>query len=341
MSIEIKEFGKMPDGKEIHRIVMESGNGLSVEVLNLGGVLRSVVMPDRKGDLKDIVLGFDSLEEYLVNQPNFGAVIGRLAGPVPERRLEYAGKVVMLPPSNALGRHVHGGRKGFARSVWDFTVCETKEGSQITLVYDSPDGDDGYPGNLRATVVYTLTKSGCLKIRYAATADEDTPFNPTNHTYFNLAGHESGRVDNQVLWIRNEKAVVDGSPVLVKGTGLDFGRPRTIGEILAGGGDWLAGGINHFHILEGSGLRKVMWMRDMDSGRVLEIDTDCPGAIVYDGGNLSDVHGKQGAVYGARSGFAFEPFYVKDATSFNPSHARLVGPNAPFSAVTVYRFSNE
>lgn len=341
MSIEIKEFGKMPDGRVIHRILMENGNGLSMEVLNLGGVLRSVMMPDRKGDLKDIVLGFDSLEEYLVNQPNFGAVIGRLAGPVPECRLEYLDQVVMLPPSNDLGRHVHGGKKGFARSVWDFTVCETNEGSQITLVYNSPDGDDGYPGSIRATVAYTLMENGGLKVGYHAASDINTPFNPTNHTYFNLAGHDSGRVDNQILRIRNEKVVVDGRPVLVRGTGLDFNQPGRIGEILKREDAWLSAGINHFHILEGSGLRNVMRMQDMESGRVLEVDTDCPGAIVYDGGNLSAVHGKKGAVYGKRSGFAFEPFYVRDKTPFNPSHVRLTGPDNPFSAITVYRFSNE
>lgn len=341
MSIEMKEFGKTPDGRVIHRIIMENGAGLLVEVLSLGGILRSVEAPDRHGNREDIVLGFDSLEDYLVNSPNFGAIIGRLAGPVPECRLEYLDQVVLLPPSNDLGRHVHGGRKGFARSVWDFQICETEEKSQVTLIYDSPDGDDGYPGNIHATVTYTLMEYGELMVTYEAVSDRSVPFNPTNHSYFNLAGHDHGRIDNQMIWIRNEKVVVEGKPVPVKGSALDFNQPRMIGDILGSGDPWLEAGINHFHFLGGKGLRNVMRMQDVESGRVLEIDTDCAGAIIYGGGNLLNVQGKQNAVYKERSGFAFEPCYVRDEIPFNPSHALLIEPDSPFRSVSVYRFSNK
>ena len=338
MSIKIEEYGKLVSGKIIYSICLINKTGVSVEILNFGGIIRSILMPDYQGIYQDIVLGFDSLEDYMVNQPNFGAVIGRLAGPVPGCKLEYANRTVMLPPSNDLGRHVHGGRKGFARSVWDFTTSETEQESQVTLVYDSPDGDDGYPGNIRAIVNYTLTGKGELMVHYSAESNEPTPFNPTNHTYFNLAGHQSGPVDNQILSIQNKKVIVDGCSLPVEGTGLDFRQPKKIGEILLSEDEGLHAGINHFHVLDGSGLRNVMRMEDVESGRVLEIDTDCTGAIVYDGGNLCAVKGKHGAVYEKRSGFVFEPIYVKDTTPFNPSQVRLISPASPFSATTVYRF---
>lgn len=330
MGISFKEFGRTPDGTVIHQITMENRNGIQVEVLNLGGVIRSLRVPDSNGEKRDIVLGFDRLEDYRINSPNFGAVIGRLVGPVPDCRLEYDGKTVLLPPSKEGGKHVHGGKKGFARSIWEFQTKEAEGVTRLELRYESPDGDDGYPGTIRAAVIYELTDEDNLEIMYEGESDQEVPFNPTNHSYFNLNGHQSGNVYGQKLQIFHEKVVIDGIPTPAESTAADLNVPEKIGDLMCD--------LNHFHFLKGEGMRTVMNMWDEEGKRALSIDTDCSGAVVYAGGNLDHVNGKEGAVYGRGSGLAFEPCFVRDEVPFNPSHCKLVGPSHPFSSRIRYRF---
>ncbi len=332
MSIVTKTFGFLPDGREVLCHTLENRSGMKASILNFGCVLQSLWVPARNGELLDIVLGYDSLDGYLTNDASLGAVVGRLVGPVPERLLRYQGKTVKLPASTPDGGHCHGGVKGFSRSLWGSQAISEGGEDKVILHLISRDGDDGYPGEVSAYVVYTLREDNTLSLDYAALADRDTPYNPAFHCYYNLSGQESGRIDRQLFSAQNEKVSVNGKLITANGTALDLHEKKTFGERFSQRDPLVENGLDNFHLLEGEGMRKVMEAESPDSGCVMEVVTDAAGAIVYTGNWLNRLPGKNGCLYHRHNGFCFETCYVKDAPDFNPSDVCLVGPGCPFES---------
>ena len=332
MSIVTKTFGFLPDGREVQCYTLENSSGMKASILNFGCVLQSLWVPTKNGELLDVVLGYDSLDGYLTNDASLGAVVGRLVGPVPDRLLRYKGKTVKLPANTADGGHCHGGVKGFSRSLWRAqAISETGE-DKIVLQLISQDGDDGYPGELSAQVVYTLREDNTLSLDYSALADRDTPYNPAFHCYYNLSGQGSGCIDSQFFFAQNEKVSVNGKLIPAKGSVLDLREKKTFGERFSQKDPLTENGLDNFHLLAGDGMRKVMEAESPDSGCVMEVFTDAVGAIVYTGNWLNNLPGKNGCFYHRHDGFCFETCYVKDVPDFNPSNVCLVGPGRPFES---------
>ena len=339
MSITKTAIGYTPDGQQVMSYLLER-NGIRVEILNYGAVIRSVWVPDRNGETEDIVLGYDRLEDYFVNIPSFGAAIGRIVGPVPGLKLQVGEEVIMLEPSNEEGVHIHGGKKGFSRSLWQGEEEENQDCARLRLHYTSPDGEDGYPGVIRAGICYDLDDDGHLTVVYTGESDRPTPYNPTNHSYFNLGGHNSGTIKNHMVRLRHTHVVVKGEPLPARETPFDLTEPRRLGETLDSGDPRMAGGYDNFHVLEGEGLREILHAADPESGRTLVISSDASGAIFYTGNYLFDYPGKKGAVYSKSAGFACEPCFVKMQRPFNPSCVPLLTPDNPFRSTTIYTFGN-
>lgn len=228
MSITKKVIGYTPDKEAVTSYLLER-KGVQVELLNYGAVIRSIRVPDRNGIVKDVVLGFDNLEDYFVNVPSFGAAIGRIVGPVPDLRLQVGDDVVMLEPSNEEGVHIHGGKKGFSHALWQAREKESVNGAAVQMNYVSPEGEDGYPGMICAGISYELDDEGNLKVIYTGESDRATPFNPTNHSYFNLAGHDSGTIKNHIVQLRHTCVMVN--PCRRRIHRLIYGIPNVSGRL--------------------------------------------------------------------------------------------------------------
>lgn len=337
MSITKTLFGTLPDGGAVYSFLLSRGP-VEVEILNYGAVVRRVLAPDKNGVKKDIVLGFDNLQDYTVNVPSFGAAVGRIVGPVPDLALRVGAGTVMLPPSNDEGGHCHGGRKGFTRALWEAETASTETKDTLRLRYTSPDGEDGYPGTIKAEICYTLDESATLSVAYSGESDRPTPFNPTNHGYFNLAGHDSGSIHNHVVKLLHTRVMANGTPADAGDTPFDLRVARRLGDALDSGDPLMAGGYDNFHELAGEGMRTVLWASEPEGGRTLEIATDANGAIFYSGNYLFDYPGKNGAVYGKSAGFACEPCQIEAKEPFNPSHVPLMDTGKPFYSTTSYTF---
>lgn len=330
-------FGIMPEGQEITSYLLDRGN-IRVEVLNYGAVIRSIWAPDKNGEVRDIVLGFEKPEDYFSNVPDFGAAVGRIVGPVPDLKLLVGEETVKLEPSNAEGVHIHGGRKGFTHSLWEVREFETTEAAVLELQYVSPDGEDGYPGTIWAGIRYALDDTGRLTVTYTGKSDRATPFNPTNHSYFNLSGHDSGTIKQHAVRLAHTLVMVNGVPTPVQDTPFDLRSLRVLGDALDSNDPLMSGGYDNFHIIGGSGFRTVLYAEEPISGRTLKIASDAAGTIFYSGNYLFDYMGKNGAIYGKSSGFACEPCHVQVENPFNPSHVQLLKPEAPYMSVTTYQF---
>lgn len=336
--IHTSTFGFLPDGREVLCHTLENQNGMKAKILNFGCVLQSLWIVGREGKLVDIIPGYDSIEGYLTNDASLGALVGRLVGPVPERLLQYGEKTVLLPPNTSDGGHCHGGKKGFSRSLWSSKTLSGHKEDRVVLTLVSPDGDDGYPEEIRVQVVFTLTQDNKLKLDIAAMAEEFTPFNPAFHCYYNLNGHDSGPVDFQKIQVSNTKATINDKLEPVAGTILDLNHATSFEKIFSAHDPLAENGLDHFHLLSGAGMRKVMRGESPQTGCYMEIDTDAPGAIIYSGNWLRDLPGKGGYIYQKHEGFCFEACYVEDNEDFNASHVTLVGPGCPFHRHIIYSF---
>ncbi|MHC4149051.1 MAG: aldose epimerase family protein, partial [Planctomycetota bacterium] len=254
MSIEKKAFGKTEDGKEVDLYTLTNDNDLKAQITNYGGIVTSLQVPDRDGNLGDIVSGYGSLEEYIKNNPYFGAIIGRCGNRISKGKFTLNGVEYTLATNQDLN-HLHGGIKGFDKMVWDAEEMQTDEGPALKLTYLSKDGEEGYPGNLSCTVIYTLTNNDELKVSYKAETDKDTVVNLTHHSYFNLGGHGSGDTLGHELMINadsytavDEELIPTGQIKPVKDTPMDFTSPVAIGARI----DQVEGGYDHNYVLNSS-----------------------------------------------------------------------------------------
>jgi aldose 1-epimerase len=346
MDIQQTSFGHLPDGTEIELFTLTNGKGLRVRIMTYGATVVSLETPDRAGRTADIVLGFDTLEGYLGVNPYFGSIVGRYANRIAKGRFSLDGITYKLATNNG-ENHLHGGIRGFDKVVWKAEPVREIGSVGVRLGYLSRDGEEGYPGNLSVTVVYTLTEADELKISYEAITDKPTPVNFTNHSYFNLAGQGEGDILGHELMINadaytpvDEGLIPTGEILPVKGTSMDFTVLKAIGARIAE----VKGGYDHNFVLRGGGgrLELAAEVYEPSTRRVLEIDTTEPGIQFYTGNFLDGtITGKGGKVYKQHYGFCLETQHFPDSPNQPGFPSTILRPGEKFTSLTVYRFSKK
>lgn len=350
-TLSVEPFGRMPDGREVALFHLTDGAGLRVSITNYGCAITSLWTPDRAGNPADIALGYDTLEGYLGGKSYFGAIVGRVGNRIAGGSFSLNGKNYILAKNDG-PNHLHGGRRGFDRTLWDAAACEAGASPALTLSTVSSDGDEGYPGNLRVAVIYTLPSAGTLQIQYRAESDQPTPLNLTNHSYFNLAGHDAAPILGHEVTIladrftpTNATLIPTGALQKVDGTALDFRTPRIVGERIDSDDEQLrlAGGYDQNYVLaDAPRLAPVLaaQVSEPASGRRLEVLTTEPGMQFYSGNFLSGAEvGKGGAVYHHRTGFCLETQHFPDSPNQPSFPPAILRPGEVFESTTIYRFS--
>jgi aldose 1-epimerase len=349
-SMESQLFGKTKDGTAVEQYTLKNSRGMTAKIITYGGIITELHVPDRGGKLDDVVLGFDNLDAYLKGHPYFGAITGRVANRIAKGRFTLDGKEYKLATNNGPNA-LHGGLQGFDKKVWKAEPVKGGDGPGLKLSYVSPDGEEGYPGNLTTTVTYTLTDNNELRIDYQATTDKATPVNLTNHSYFNLTGAKSGSdVLGHVVMLNADRytpvdatLIPTGKIEPVKGTPLDFTTPRPIGahikEIKAD-----PVGYDHNFVLNGGGGTRAPAARVIEpkTGRVLEMSTTEPGVQFYTGNFLDGtLTGKGGVVYKQYQGFCLEAHHFPDAVHHPNFPSVILRPGQTYTQTTVYKFSTK
>jgi len=335
-------FGKLPDGSPVDLYALTNAHGLVAKIANYGTIITELHVPDRRGQRGDIVLGFDNLSQYLKGHPYFGCTAGRVANRIAQGRFTLDGHTYTLAANNG-PNHLHGGLKGLDKALWQ---AEPQAGASVKFTHTSPDGDEGYPGNLAITVLVTLTDANELTIDYAATTDKPTPVNLTNHSYFNLAG-EGDILGHELMLSADAFTPVDdtlipaGEISPVKGTPLDFTKPTPIGARF----DQLTGeprGYDHNFVINraGKGLALAARVYEPKTGRVLEIFTTEPGVQLYTGNFLDGtLTGKRGVVYHRHAGFCLETQHYPDSVNHHNFPSTILRPGHAYHQTTMHKFS--
>jgi aldose 1-epimerase len=339
-----KPFGKTADGTAVDLYVLTNVNGVVAKVMSYGVTVTELHVPDAAGKLEDVVLGFDDLEGYLKGHPFFGCIAGRVANRIAKGRFTLDGKEYKLAVNNG-PNSLHGGNKGFDKVAWKAESVRPADGAAVRFTYLSPDGEEGYPGNLTATVTYTLTDQNELKIDYTATTDKATPLNLTNHSYFNLAGAKSGDVLGQELMLAADNYTPADKTLIpigeirpVKGTPLDFTKPTPIGARI---GELKAtGGYDHNFVLNSGGKKLALGARARDpkSGRVMEMWTTEPGVQLYTANGLDGrLKGKGGVAYPKHAGFCLEAQHFPDSVNHPEFPSVILRPGQTYTQTTIYK----
>lgn len=342
--IQKESFGKTAEGREIVLFTMKNQNGMIATFTNLGCAIVSILVPDREGQMDDVVLGFDSGEEYASQSAFLGVVAGRHANRIGKGTFELNGKVYKLFINN-LSNHLHGGKEGFDKKLWDYAV----EDGKLIFSYLSPDGEEGYPGNLKTKVLYSLTDDNAVEIEYDAVSDADTVINLTNHSYFNLAGHAAGHAIDQSLKIYADRYTECDHEVLptgvianVEGTPMDFRAVKRIGERIAADFEQLTFGEGYDHnwVLrkQDNELSLAAELLDEKSGRLMQVYTTKPGIQFYSGNFLNAV-GKNGAVYNKRDGICLETQFFPNAMEHKHFPSPVLRAGEHYSHKTIYEFT--
>ena len=341
-SIVEKPFGEF-EGQPITQYTLSNANGMQVSIINYGGTVTNILTPDKDKKQGDVILGFDSLAGYLQEKnPYFGCLVGRYGNRIAKGKFTLDGQSYQLPVNNN-GNTLHGGLKGFDKVVWQ--ASKPAGDSSLELTYTSKDGEQGFPGNLKVTVVYTLTADNSLQIAYSATTDKATPVNLTNHAYFNLsAGKEATILDHEVMIDADKYTAVDtvliptGQLPDVKGTPMDFTTSKKVGKEI----NAVAGGYDHNWVLNKKGidLEKVATITDSVSGRVLEVFTTEPGLQFYTGNFLDgSLKGKNGQVYVQHAALCLETQHFPDGPNQPSFPNTILKPGETYHHITRYRFS--
>ena len=346
--VEKQPFGKTADGTPVDLYTLTNSKGVRVAITNYGGIVVSLFTPDRNGNLGDIVLGFERLEDYLKGHPYFGAIIGRYGNRIAKGRFTLDGVEYKLAQNNG-ENHLHGGLVGFDKKVWKARDFVDAEGQHLELRYTSPDGEEGYPGNLDVTVTYSLNEQNQLRIDYVATTDKPTVVNLTNHSYFNLAGE--GDILGHLLRLNADYftpvdagLIPTGELRPVKGTPFDFTEPTPIGARIEQDDEQLryGRGYDHNFVLRGGGgsLAEAAEVYEPKTGRVLRVLTTEPGMQFYTGNFLDGtLRGKYGRVYHRRTGFCLETQHFPDSPNKPHFPTTVLRPGQTYRSTTIYEFS--
>jgi aldose 1-epimerase len=342
-------FGRLAGGDSVSIFSMRSGRGLEVRAMTYGGIIVSIRAPARDSTVDDVVLGYDNLDGYVKDSPYFGAIVGRYANRIAHGRFRLDGQTYRLATNDGPNA-LHGGLRGFDKVVWNAEPFERADSVGVTLTYVSPDGDQGYPGRLTATVTYTVTHDNTLVVDYQATTDKATPVNLTQHTYFNLAGEGSGSILGQLLMINAERftpidstLIPSGATTPVDGTPFDFRKLIAIGARIEQRDTQLryGHGYDHNFVLSrpADGLAHAARAVDPKSGRTLDVYTTQPGLQFYSGNFLDGhIHGKSGHVYDRRDGFCLETQHFPDSPNKPNFPSAILRPGETFTSRTVFAF---
>ncbi len=348
MSANEEPFGQTTDGRQVVLYTLINPNGLKARITNYGAILVSLEVPDRKGELADITLGFDSLDGYLKGppyHPYFGATVGRYANRIGKAQFTLDGVVYKLATNNE-ENHLHGGIKGFDKVVWKAEdVRAESQQALLKMSYISEDGEEGYPGNMACTVTYTLTKDNELKISYEAETDKTTILNLTNHSYFNFAGQGTGDILGHEIMLNADKytpvdagLIPTGEIKSVTDSPMDFTSPMSIGSRIK----QVEGGYDHNYVLNSGGgvLALCAEIYEPTSGRVMTIHTTEPGVQFYTGNFLDGtLTGKSGRTYNKHYGFCLETQHFPDSPNKPDFPTVVLHPGQKYTSETVYKFS--
>jgi len=319
-------FGQLPDGTPVELYTLRNSHGMEAKIMTYGGIVTSLKVPDKHGNFDDVVLGYDNLDGYLKSSPYFGALIGRYGNRIAKGKFSLDGVEYTLATNN-MPNALHGGLKGFDKVVWTAQPLPTANGPSLILAYVSRNGEEGYPGNLFVTAVYSVTENNTLKVEFSATADQKTVVNLTHHSYFNLRGN--GDVLGHVVYINADKFTPVDSTLIptgelrpVAGTPFDFRAPTAIGARINSTNDEqiaFGGGYDHNWVLnkKTDGISLAASVYEPTTGRTMEVWSTSPGVQFYSGNFLDGtLTGKGGKVYQFRDGFCFEPQHFPDS----PNH---------------------
>ena len=336
-------FGMTSKGEEARLFTIQNDKGMEIKVSDYGATLVQVRVPDKEGRLLDVVLGYDDVQGYEAGNAFFGATIGRVANRIGNGEFRLGGRTYELTRNDGQNT-LHGGRDFYNKRIWK--TGETQE-DHVEFLMDSPSGDQGFPGNVKISVTYTLTKDNEVKIHYRAVPDADTLMNLTNHSYFNLSGHASGTVlDQEVMLYADAYARADsqsiptGEIVPVSGTPMDFRQLKPVGAEIEEAYEALefGKGYDHNWVLNGNGYRKAAFMRSKESGIAMEVYTDLPGMQFYTANFVDHEKGKAGSVYNMRQAACFETQYFPDAVHKDHFEGPEVKAGEVYETTTAYRF---
>jgi len=349
MDIKTEKFGHTADGTAVDLFTL-TNDSMSAKITNYGAIVVSLMVPDKDGVISDVVLGYDTLEEYIADNPYFGAIVGRYGNRIGNARFVLDGVEYKLA-INDNGNHLHGGLFGFDKVVWDAEPFKSGDGPGVKLSYLSRDMEEGYPGNLKVTVTYTLTRNNALQIDYLAETDKKTVLNLTNHCYFNLHGAGVGDIRDHVLWINADKftpvvkgLIPTGELRDLSGTPLDFRTPTPIGVRINEEDDQLAlgPGYDFNYVLNNwdGALRLAVTLHDPGTGRFMEVQTTEPGVQFYSGNFLDGtIKGKGNKIYTWRSALCLETDHFPDSPNQPGFPSVVLVPGEQYTQTTVYRFS--
>jgi len=342
VDVQKEPFGRTADGTAVDIYTLTSGKGLKARIMTYGATLVSLEVPDRAGKTGDVVLGYDGFDGYTKNSPYFGSIVGRYGNRIAKGQFSLDGVAYRLATNNG-ENHLHGGIKGFDKVVWKAEPVRESGAAAVQFNYLSRDGEEGYPGNLTVTVVYTLTNDNELKISYEAETDKATPVNLTHHSYFNLAGE--GDILGHKLTIHAESytpvdagLIPTGEIQPVKDSPFDFTTPRTIGERIG----QVEGGYDHNFVLRSGGGMMALAARVFEpkSGRVMEISTTEPGLQFYSGNFLDGtITGKGGRSYQRHYGFCLETQHFPDSPNKPNFPSTILRPGTVYKSLTIHKFS--
>ncbi len=350
--IEETIYGEMPDGTKVKKFTLKNEAGMEVDVITYGGIITRWTAPDEQGNYEDIVLGFDSLEQYLDGNPYFGALIGRYGNRIAKGAFSLDGKTYSLAKNDG-ENHLHGGEKGFDKVLWNAIPKNTDAGATLELTYTSEDGEEGYPGKLDVKVTYTLTDNNELDIQYEAVTDKPTIVNLTQHSYFNLSGQLSKEIlDHEIYLDADTYLPVDGGLIPtgelrpVAGTPFDFKEPKLIGKEIEADNEQLglSKGYDHCWVLnegeEDFGLAASAY--HPKTGRFLEVYTNEPGIQFYSGNFLDGTLPAQtGGTYVRRSGFCLETQHYPDSPNQPDFPSVRLNPGETYSSRTLFKLSTK
>jgi aldose 1-epimerase len=339
----MKENFGTADGKPVNLFTLQNINGITVKITNYGGIITSILTPDKQGNMGDIVLGYDSLYQYIANSPYFGAIVGRYANRIAGGKFTLDKKTYHLAKNNG-NNSLHGGIKGFDKVVWVAKEASDSVEARLILTYVSKDGEEGYPGNLSVTVTYALNNENELRTRIEAVAGKSSPVNICNHSYFNLRCADTSilghllTINADRYTVVNDELIPTGELQPVEGTPMDFRTPQMIGARI----DQVKGGYDHNYVLSKPAGEAGFAARVEDpvSGRILEIMTTQPGVQFYSGNFLDGtIHGKGGKCYDKHYGLCLETQHFPDSPNQPSFPNTILKPGEKYEETTVYRFA--
>lgn len=349
MGIRRELFGKLMNEVEVDIFTLTNSKGMEVKITNLGGAIVSLKVPDSKGELDDVVLGYDTPEKYLEKGPYLGAIIGRCANRIEDGIFEINNIEYKLQKNSR--HHLHGGTRGFDKVLWEAELVNLDDSQALKLSYLSKDGEEGYPGNLEVNVIYSVSEENGLRIDYRAVTDKDTVVNLTNHSYFNLSGHSSGSVLEHKVMINassftpsNNESIPTGEILKVDGTPMDLRKLTTVKDKIFSDYEQLnfANGFDHNWVLDVSTEepKKAGEVVDEKSGRVMEVYTTKPGVQFYTGNFLAGgATGKDGVTYENRDGLCLETQFFPNAVRCSSFPSPILKVGEEYKHTTIYKFS--